>query len=114
MSNSRIAVKVHNVTLHLGDGDTRSFLVRAQTAAGAKRDVVQMIAALATSELATGEQLYYAGQRGQKIIGLGDADTLDSITDPDPSTLPLPLPPSAMAPDSDSTVLNGYGGGHVN
>lgn len=68
--NTKIAAKVHQVSL---DGVT--YLVEAQTKAGAIRDVIEVIVdgmrKRAIADLATGEQLYHAGVKGLEIIGSG-------------------------------------------
>jgi len=46
-----------------------TFLVMARTKAGAIRDVIASMRPYATADLATGEQLYDAGQKGETIIG---------------------------------------------
>jgi hypothetical protein len=60
--------KVHAVTIN---GDTR--LVMAQTKAGAIRDVLEVLneemRKTAHVDLATGEQIYNAGQKGEAVIG---------------------------------------------
>lgn len=68
--NTKIAAKVHQVSL---DGVT--YLVEAQTKAGAIRDVIEVIVGgmrkRAVCDLATGEQLYHAGKKGLEVIGSG-------------------------------------------
>lgn len=81
--NTKIAAKVHQVSI---DGVT--YLVEAQTKAGAIRDVVAVISdglrKRAIADLATGEQLYHAGVKGIEVIGSGRFK--NSI---DPNQLPL-------------------------
>lgn len=68
--NTKLQAKVYQVCI---DGVT--YLVEAQTTAGAMRDVVAEIAKglreRAVADLATGEQLYHAGTKGLPIISSG-------------------------------------------
>lgn len=62
--------KPHQVSIH-----GKTYLVEAQTKAGAIRDVVEMLAdemrKSAVCDLATGEQLYHAGRDGTPILNIG-------------------------------------------
>lgn len=84
--------KVHAVTIN---GATH--LVMAQTKAGAVRDVVAHLADELRKEafvdLATGEQLYNAGQKGEPVIG---DDRFKRAVDP--NQLPLAGIPETEGP----------------
>ena len=86
--------KCHAVTI---DGETR--LVMAQTRAGAIRDVLAVLAdemrKRAHVDLATGEQIYNAGQKGEPIIG--DDKFKRTV---DPNQLPLAGIPETEGPSA--------------
>lgn len=93
--------KVYQVHL---DGVTT--LVEAVTLAGAKRDVVEHLAkgmlSRATSDLATGEQLYHAGRKGLPVLNSGRYDNVE-----DPNQLPLSgTPETAGASAGNGTPIN--------
>lgn len=73
MKAKGIQAKVLQVFIPAIAGGT--YLVEAQTKAGAIRDVIayldEEIRKTAVADLATGEQLYQAGKTGQDVIGSG-------------------------------------------
>lgn len=85
--------KTYQVSIN---GET--FLVEAQTIAGARRDVVahlsEKLAAAAIIDLATGEQLYRAGRNGTPILNNGRYAVAH-----DPNQLPL-----AGVPETASNI----------
>lgn len=91
---SKMKNKSYSVTVHLSPGNSHSYLVRAQTQAGAKKIIMQTIAALVESDLATGEQLYAAGVAGQVILGAED------VTD----RAQMPLQGFPMTPEQEATT----------
>ena len=62
----------------------QSFLISAMNKRGAKRDFIEYIRKQIVLNLATGEEIYFAGQVGQAVIG---DDKYANITDP--NQLPL-------------------------
>lgn len=86
--------KCHAVTI---DGETR--LVMAQTKAGALRDTLEVLTdemrQRAHVDLATGEQIYNAGQKGEPIIG--DDKFKRTV---DPNQLPLAGIPETEGPSA--------------
>lgn len=76
-----MALKAKTYAVQFGD---KTYLVQAMTKAGACRDLLEHLSGTAYADLATGEQLYAAGQRGESIIG---ADKYVRVVDP--NQLPL-------------------------
>lgn len=71
-----MALKAKTYAVEFGG---KTYLVQAITKAGAARDLLEHLAGSAHADLATGEQLYAAGQRGEAIIG---ADKYARVVDP--------------------------------
>ena len=61
-----MALKAKTYAVEFGGS---SYLVMAITKAGACRDLLEHLAGKASADLATGEQLYEAGQAGVQILG---------------------------------------------
>lgn len=78
----KIKAKVHAVTY-----GGKTYLVMALTKQGAARDLLEHISGEIDSQLATGEQLYAAGQRGDRII---NEDKYKVAVDPSQQDLPIP------------------------
>lgn len=100
--------KIYNVRIHLGTdqaAEVHDYLVSAQTAAGAKRDVLKMIGVLADAEPATAEQLYEAGRNGQRIIGRDDI-----VRDDIAQTAITPTAKECVE-EGLAVMLHGYGRG---
>ncbi len=76
-----MALKAKTYAVQFGD---KTYLVQAITKAGAARDLLEHLADSAHADLATGEQLYAAGQRGEPIIG---EDKYKRATDPNQMNL---------------------------
>lgn len=78
VKNTAVKAKAHAVTIN-----GKTHLVMAQTKAGAIRDVLKVLtdelAKDAHVDLATGEQLYEAGVKGQEVIG---SDRFKRAVDP--------------------------------
>lgn len=83
--------KVHHVTLF-----DRSFLVMARSKAGALRDLFDYLKEDTHAELATGQDVYEAGRKGEEIIGLDkySDDTDDGQGELSPLDVPLPDEPA--------------------